>query len=102
MKHFLEEIAEHFRRDRHELPDDVVEGFMHVLQDVKLQEMPCSEVFAKLDEYVEREARGESAARLMPLLREHLDLCSECCEEYEALLRAVEESPDAAPRAEDA
>jgi hypothetical protein len=29
---------------------------------------------------------------LMPLLREHLDLCSDCCEEYEALMTVLEET----------
>jgi hypothetical protein len=26
----------------------------------------------------------------MPLIREHLDICQECCDEYEALLDVVE------------
>jgi hypothetical protein len=28
----------------------------------------------------------------MPLIREHLDICSECCEEYEALLHVLEKT----------
>jgi hypothetical protein len=27
----------------------------------------------------------------MPLMRQHIDLCPDCCEEYEALLHVVEE-----------
>ena len=75
-----------------QLPDQVVQGFLRVLEQVRLEDMPCSQVFALLDQYVEREVRGEAAARLMPLLREHLDICPNCCEEYEALLRALERS----------
>ena len=30
--------------------------------------------------------------QLMPLIREHLDLCPECCEEYEALLDVLEKT----------
>jgi hypothetical protein len=45
-----------------------------------------------LDEYVELKIKKEDAARIMPLIREHLDLCPECCEEYEALLDVVEKS----------
>jgi hypothetical protein len=93
MKSLFEEIAGHFRHDHHDLSDEVVQGFLRVLEKVRLETMPCSEVFAELDEYVEKEVRGEGAARLMPLLREHLDLCPDCCEEYEALLRVLEESP---------
>lgn len=92
MKNLFEEIAGYFRNDHPELSDEVVQGFLRVLEHARLEEMPCSEVFAKLDEYVEQEVRGEGAARLMPLLREHLDLCSDCCDEYEALLRMVEKS----------
>ena len=74
----------------HELPDEVVQGFLRVLEQVRLEDMPCSQVFALLDQYVEKEVGGEAAERLMPLLREHLDICPNCCEEYEALLRALE------------
>ncbi len=92
MKDLFQHIAGHFRRDHHELPDDVVQGFLKVLEQVREEDMPCSQVFAELDEYVEKEVEGQDAARLMPLLREHLDLCPDCCEEYEALLSVLEES----------
>jgi hypothetical protein len=92
MGNVFAEIASHFRREHQELPDEVVQGFLRVLEAVRVEEMPCSQVFSLLDEYVEREVHGEAAARLMPLLREHLDLCPDCCEEYEALLSAMEES----------
>jgi hypothetical protein len=49
-------------------------------------ELDCGQVFNALDEYAEIEVRHEDAARLMPLVREHLDMCHGCCEEYEALL----------------
>ncbi len=75
-----------------ELPDEVVEGFLRLLESVRLEEMPCSQVFARLDEYVEKEVRDHAAAELMPLLREHFDLCDECCDQYEALLRILEQS----------
>ena len=35
---------------------------------------------------------GKDAERLMPLLREHLDMCSHCCDEYEALMKIIEKS----------
>ncbi len=88
----FDDDAGHFGRDHHELTDEVVQRFLHVLESVRLEEMPCSEVFARLDEYVEKEFHGEEAALLMPLLREHLDMCTDCCEEYEALLSAVTQS----------
>jgi hypothetical protein len=72
--------------------DEVVRDFLRVLERARIEEMPCSHVFELLDQYVDTEVRGEAAARLMPLLREHFDLCHNCSEEYEALLSALEES----------
>jgi hypothetical protein len=92
MRDFFQHIGGHFKRDRQELPDEVVESFLRVLEEVRVQDMPCEQVFSRLDEYVDKELRGEDAAVLMPLLREHFDLCPECCEEYEALLSALEKS----------
>jgi hypothetical protein len=64
---------------------------------VRLEEMPCDQVFSRLDEYVEKQVHGENAARMMPLLREHFDLCPDCCEEYEALLNVLEKSAAETP-----
>ena len=92
MRDLFQHIGGHFKRDRQELSDEVVEGFLRVLDEVRIEEMPCNEVFSRLDEYVDKEVSGEDAARLMPLLREHFDLCPDCCEEYEALLACLEKS----------
>ena len=77
---------------RQETSDEAVLGFLRVLEEVPAEELTCDEIFIKLDEYVEREVDQRDAARLMPLIREHLDVCPECCEEYETLLRVIEES----------
>jgi hypothetical protein len=92
MKQLFQQIAGHFRRDHQQLPDEVIQRFLRILDDVRLEDMPCSEVYARLDEYVEKEMQGEDASVLMPLLKEHLDSCPECCEEYEMLLNVMEES----------
>lgn len=89
-KDWLQHLGGHIKRDQDQLPDEVIQGFLRVLEDVRREDMSCSHVFARLDEYVEKELRGEDAARIMPLLREHLDLCPDCCDEYEALLNVVE------------
>ena len=77
---------------KEELPSEAVLGFLRVLEEVRAEELTCDEIFSKLDEYVEREVGEKDAAHLMPLIREHLDICPECCEEYEALLKVVNES----------
>ena len=52
-------------------------------------EIGCDEVFALLDQYVELESHGEQVARLLPLVKSHLDKCRDCREEYEALVRIL-------------
>jgi hypothetical protein len=81
----------HFRR---ELPNEAVLGFLRVLENVREEEASCDEIYRKLDEYVEREVSQKDAAQLMPLIREHLDMCAECCEEYEALLNVLNEKTE--------
>ena len=77
---------------REQIPNETVLGFLRVLESVREEDVPCDEVYARIDEYVEREVGQKDAAQLMPLVREHLDLCSECCEEYQALLDVLEKT----------
>ncbi|MCC6298335.1 MAG: hypothetical protein IT314_03495 [Anaerolineales bacterium] len=77
---------------KQEMPNEVALGFLRVLEEVRAEDLDCAEIFSKLDEYVEREVDKKDAAQLMPLVREHLDICSECAEEYEALLKVLEEA----------
>jgi hypothetical protein len=88
-------IPDIIKRIRHslglqkELPQETVLGIMHVLDMVPEDAVSCEELFVRLDEYVEREVDKKDAAQIMPILREHLDVCPECCEEYEALLEVL-------------
>lgn len=79
---------------REELQDEAVIKFLHVLESARAEEMTCGELYSHLDEFVEREISSKDAEKVAPLVREHLDLCSECCEEYEALLSVIEHSAD--------
>lgn len=89
IKEIIQTIRNRLQK-KDELSDEAVQGFLRVLDKIRKEETTCKEVFTQLDEYVETEIHGEDASRLMPLLREHLDLCSDCCEEYEALMSVLE------------
>ena len=84
-------IPDIIKRIRHslglqkELPNEAVLKILSVLDDLPT-EITCDDLYARLDEYVEREVDRNDAAQIMPVIREHLDLCPGCCEEYEALL----------------
>jgi len=53
------------------------------------EELSCDEVFELLDQYAELNIEGQEAAGLLPLVKEHLERCKDCREEYEALLRVI-------------
>jgi hypothetical protein len=68
---------------------DAMLNLIHMLENTEDIELSCDEVYAIIDHYVELEARGEDAARILPLVRKHLDNCRDCFEEYEALSRIL-------------
>ena len=71
-----------------ELIRKVVDQVAHT-QDV---EYSCDEVLVLLDQFAEARLRGEDAAKLMPLVQHHLEMCGDCKEEFEALLRILQAS----------
>ena len=78
-----------------ELSNESVLGVLRVLDTLPPEEeISCEELYVKLDQYVEREVNKKDAAVIMPVIREHLDVCSECCEEYEALLNVLNHLED--------
>ena len=89
IKNFFQRIQNIFKPQA-ELQDEVIVKFLRILEDVRAEDMSCDEMFIRLDEFVETEVQSKDAEKLMPLVREHLDLCPDCDEEYEALLNVLE------------
>ncbi len=96
IKTFIQRIQNTFnpQKDTAELKDEVVLKFLRVLENAREDELSCSEMYARLDEFVETEVQGEDADKITPLVHEHLDMCPECCEEYEALLTVLEHTKE--------
>ena len=65
------------------LPDSSVLDLIRYLENC---EVDCEQAFNMLDQYAEIEIRKEDAARLMPLVHQHLETCAGCNDQYEALL----------------
>lgn len=64
------------------------------------RELTCMEVNDLVDYYVELEQSGENVKALMPAMTQHLRICPECKEEYEALKQVTGIEPIlAAPEA---
>jgi hypothetical protein len=89
LKHFFNKLIRQLRGES-EFPEEAVVDLMHRLQKTHEEELSCDEVFALVDEYAEASQRGEDVTSLKPLIRQHLDMCRECEEEYQALLSVLE------------
>lgn len=66
---------------------------LQMIENTEEIELPCDDVYRILDQYTEVVARGENARELMPLVEHHIEICPDCREEFEALLRILEASP---------
>ncbi len=71
-------------------PDPEMQKLLQSLAMTEEQEISCDDVFAVLDQFVEAVRRGENVLIFMPLVRRHLDMCPDCREEYETLLRMLQ------------
>lgn len=67
-----------------------MEGMLKMLADTSEDEISCDQVLEVLAEYAEMAQRGEDVAHLLPLVHQHLELCADCREEYDVLLRALD------------
>ena len=67
------------------MKSDRFEGWLQNIYHTRDQEISCSECFDLVSHFVEVELAGRDAAARMPQLKQHLDQCSACREEYETL-----------------
>jgi hypothetical protein len=54
------------------------------------EEIDCERCRALVAEFAERELAGRSVPAALEAVAHHLSICSQCCEEYELLLRALQ------------
>jgi hypothetical protein len=88
----LNSIAAWFKRRsrKRDQPDAAMQVMLRSLAMTEEREISCDEVFAVLDEFAEAVVRGENVLVFMPLVRQHLDMCPDCREEYETLLQMLQ------------
>ncbi|MFQ5922154.1 MAG: hypothetical protein ACE5M4_04865 [Anaerolineales bacterium] len=71
--------------------EDVMRKLMQQIARTQQRELDCGEVFVVLDLYTEAIIAGEQDVReQFALVVQHLDLCPDCVEEYEALLSVLQ------------
>lgn len=77
--------------DPQSLPElGTMKALMQGVTATRDQELACDEAYELLDEFAEAVVAGCDVAAMMPLVYHHLNMCPDCREEYEALLRIVE------------
>ena len=68
---------------------DELNKIMEAVSETREVELGCGECLERVDRFVEMELSGLDAAVAMPLVKEHLDMCGDCREEFEALLASM-------------
>lgn len=71
----------------------MLKKLLEMVEKTEKQEMDCEEVFNVLDVYAEAMVRGEDISEMLLIVKNHLDICRCCSEEYEAL-KCILETPD--------
>lgn len=54
------------------------------------EEYSCEQVYELADQYAELLLQGEDGAILMPQVKHHLEICGDCCQEFELLLQILQ------------
>lgn len=69
------------------------ENWLKNIYETQEEEISCTECFDQVSLFVEWEVSGQNAAAQLPQLKQHLDQCRACRDEYETLrdLRFLEE-----------
>ncbi len=66
-----------------------LEGLLRLVGLTKDSEINCEQCLALVAEFAEHELAGKSVPEGLKAVEQHLSVCSECREEYEALQRAL-------------
>ncbi len=67
-------------------------AMFRLIEQTRDVEYSCDDVYGLLDQFAEAVFRGDDVTRLMPLVQHHLEMCADCREEFEALLRVLHSS----------
>jgi hypothetical protein len=72
------------------IQSSTLKEILHRILRTQKEEIGCETCYESLDRFVELELDGKDADQALPLIRRHLEVCSGCGEEYQALLQALQ------------
>lgn len=95
MNSFIERIMQLFSPKPESVQGNrtMITKLMRMISMTEEVEYSCDDVFDLIDQYTEIIARGEDAEHMMPLIKHHLDMCTDCREEYESLFSIISSLP---------
>lgn len=62
---------------------------IETIHNTRDQELTCDECLDQLDVFAEQTLAGKNPEEAIPMVQDHLSRCSDCREEFEALLKAL-------------
>ena len=72
---------------------EALRKLIQMIENTQEVELSCDDVYALLDQYTELANRGGDTKELMPLVDHHIEICPDCREEFDALLRVLKATP---------
>ena len=82
------------RRNIPRIEEGEAKKLLTMLDNTRVDEYACDDAFEVLGIYTELEAKGGDTGKLMPLVKHHLSMCTNCREEFEALLKILKSDND--------
>ena len=92
IKDLLKRLGSSKEENAMQMPADV-QKLIEMVENTQEVEFSCEDVYNILDQYTELVYHGDESAELMPLVEHHIEICPDCREEFEALLRILEAVP---------
>lgn len=72
-----------------ELSENMLKQIVQGIMTTRPDEIGCDDCFEQLDRFAELNLAGKDAASALPLLQDHLSRCTDCHEEFQALVAAL-------------
>ena len=93
MGNFFRSFRSWFRRNDYQAPNGrmavSVPKLAKMLEATQPVELSCDEVLRLMGTFAEAFLRGEDHTQAVPLFERHIEMCADCREEFEALLRIL-------------
>lgn len=71
------------------LSKEELDNLLRLVGITKDSEINCEQCLSLVAEFAEQELAGKTVSEGLEAVEHHLSICSECCEEYESLQRAL-------------